>query len=62
LLWIDHGNIAALEGYSFEEPWPKNIQTFCACYTHNPRDEEALTRRLQAAVRRSLISSIDSRK
>lgn len=28
ILWIQNGLIHSLEGYSYEEPWPKEI-TFC---------------------------------
>jgi hypothetical protein len=47
LLFVKDGAIASLEGYSYEEPWPKDIREFRVYYTDKDlRDEEALTRSL----------------
>jgi hypothetical protein len=47
LLFVKDGAIATLEGYSYEEPRPKDIRTFRVYYTENDlRNEEALTQSL----------------
>ena len=33
VLYVKHGALNALEGYSFEEPWPKEIAWFQLRYT-----------------------------
>ena len=37
LLYVDNGSITALEGYTFEEPWPVVIDKFTLTYTDPTR-------------------------
>lgn len=38
ILFIKRGRIHALEGYSFEEPWPRSISGARLSYVREPRD------------------------
>ncbi len=40
LLYVDGGFIRALEGYSFEEPWPNNTSKFELKYNNHDRSQE----------------------
>jgi hypothetical protein len=38
LLFVRDGRLAALEGYSYEEPWPTGAAIFRLSYRQEPRD------------------------
>lgn len=38
LLFVRGGRLAALEGYTYEEPWPAEATTFRLTYRQEPRD------------------------
>jgi len=38
LLFVRGGRLAALEGYSYEEPWPTEATNFRLSYRQEPRD------------------------
>jgi len=43
LLYVEHGALHMLEGYTYDEPWPKEISEFELTYTAGEqRDLEAL--------------------
>jgi len=48
LLGVKDGALDSLEGYSYDEPWPKNIHTFRLYYTSNKgRDEDELEKSIK---------------
>jgi hypothetical protein len=44
VLFIRNGRLDALEGFSYDEPWPKEISTFSLSYMAEPRDFSGLAR------------------
>lgn len=38
VVFVRSGRLETLEGYSYEEPWPKEIGSFTLSYQHEPRD------------------------
>jgi len=48
LLYVEHGALHMLEGYTYDEPWPKEISAFELTYrSGDQRDLEALRKILQ---------------
>ena len=43
VLFIRDGRLDALEGFTYDEPWPKEIGAFTLTYTAEPRDLHRLT-------------------
>ncbi|MCL2726617.1 MAG: hypothetical protein FWD69_19530 [Polyangiaceae bacterium] len=37
VVFVRNGRLDTLEGYSYEEPWPKEIRSFKLSYQHEPR-------------------------
>ncbi len=37
VVFVRGGRLDTLEGYSYEEPWPKEIRSFKLSYQHEPR-------------------------
>lgn len=44
LLWVEDGRLHMLEGYSYEEPWPEEIEEYQLNYYSEPRDIARLQR------------------
>ncbi len=42
LLYVDHGRVTALEGYTFGEPWPDVVVVKSWDYATMPRDLSSL--------------------
>lgn len=40
LLYVESGALQMLEGYSYEEPWPENVDEFSLRYSHPDRRAE----------------------
>lgn len=38
VLFVENGRLKVLEGYSYEEPWPDNIEEFTLSYSNEKRD------------------------
>ena|SRR5438105_10652676 len=51
LVYVRDGFLAAVEGYSYEEPWPTSIGTFSVKYMSDGRDFGELQPSLSTSVR-----------
>jgi len=53
LLYVEHGLLHMLEGYTYDEPWPQEISEFELTYRGgDQRDMEALRKILQGTIPR----------